>query len=176
MAMVIITAIGPDRPGMVHALATVLGQFGCNIEDTTMTRLGGEFAMILVVSPPSPSDARVLAEALAPLEKSHGLFINCNAIAARDENKTAPPRFIVSAYGAEKSGLLAGVTRVLAQQSANVTDVQTRVAAGGAAYIMLLEIELPATGDTVILERALQDAAHHLGVQISLRPLEENTL
>lgn len=175
--MVIISAVGADRPGMAHAVAQTLFEIGCNIEDTTMTRLGGEFAMILVVSPPSSSDARVLAEALAPLEKTHGLFINCKTIEAHDDaEKTALPRFIVSAYGAEKSGLLAGVTRVLAQQNANVTDVQTRVAAGGAAYVMLLEIELPATADADVLERALQDAAHHIGVQFSLRLLEENTL
>ena len=175
--MVIISAVGADRPGMAHAVAQTLFEIGCNIEDTTMTRLCGEFAMILVVSPASPLDARVLAEALAPLEKTHGLFINCKNVAAQGESeKTAPPRFIVSVYGAEGRGLLAGITRVLAQQNANVTDVQTRVASGGAAYVMLLEIELPETEHLVTVERALQDAAHHLGVQLSLRALEENTL
>ena len=50
--MFIITAVGPDQPGMAHALAQRLFDAGCNLEDTTMTRLSGQFAMILVVSAP----------------------------------------------------------------------------------------------------------------------------
>ena len=50
--MLIITAVGPDKPGMAHAVAQILFESGCNIEDTTMTRLSGQFSMILAVEPP----------------------------------------------------------------------------------------------------------------------------
>src|SRR5687768_13196404 len=113
--MIIITATGRDRPGMVAALSQILFEANCNIEDTTMTRLSGEFAMILVVSPPHGASTRDLAELLKPLRESHGLHIVCSEL-DRDAIQSTPDdatRFILSVYGADKTGLVARITRVL---------------------------------------------------------------
>src|SRR3989442_15688483 len=48
-----LTAFGQDRPGIVAALAEGLYHLGCNIEDTCMTRLRDEFAMMLLVRLPA---------------------------------------------------------------------------------------------------------------------------
>jgi len=173
--MIIITAVGSDRPGMAHAVAAILADTGCNIEDTTMTRLCGEFAMILIVAPPPELSAGDLAQSLAPLEKSHGLFVNCRDIP--DEETAQPsdaPRYILSAYGPDKSGLLAALTAVLAENGVNITDVQTRVASAGQTYIMILEIELPSNLRLDLLETALAGVAQRIGVQITLHALEED--
>ncbi|HVF84682.1 MAG TPA: ACT domain-containing protein [Abditibacteriaceae bacterium] len=175
--MIIITAVGKDRPGMAHALAQKLAQSGCNIEDTTMTRLSGEFAMILIVSPPQHIAPEEMMQTLKPLENSHGLFINCRAIedSAEDEDGEAP-RYLLSVYGPERAGLVAQITGVLAQRNINITDVQTRVASAGAAYIMLFEIELPTGLDAQTLTASLEDAAHDIGAQVSLHAIESETL
>src|SRR5687768_8661059 len=129
--MYIITAVGSDHPGMAHAVAQRLSEAGCNIEDTTMTRLSGEFAMILIVSPPAGVTPEALCDLLGPLRESHGLFINCNHIDAARAETVPGERWMLSVYGPEKSGLVAQVTGVLAEHGANITDVQTRVASGG---------------------------------------------
>jgi glycine cleavage system transcriptional repressor len=49
---VVISAVGKDRPGIVAGVSKVLFEAGCNLEDSSMTILEGEFAMILVVSLP----------------------------------------------------------------------------------------------------------------------------
>ncbi len=174
--MIIITAVGKDRPGMAHALVALLSANGCNIEDTTMTRLSGEFAMILIVSPPQNLALETLTQQLKPLESSHDLFINARDI---DEESAAKndetPRFLLSVYGPERSGLLAQMTGVLAKNNVNVTDVQTRVASAGAVYVMLFEIEIPAESSTRLLTE-LERAALEIGAQVSLRPIENETL
>jgi len=175
--MIIITAVGKDRPGMAHALAQKLAQEGCNIEDTTMTRLSGEFAMILIVSPPQNIALDDLSQTLKPLEISHGLFLNCRAIDDNTEDGIDDaPRYLLSVYGPERAGLVAQITGVLAQQNVNITDVQTRVAAAGAAYIMLFEIELPFDVDAQTLTLSLENAAREIGAQVSLRAIETETL
>lgn len=177
--MFIITAVGADRPGMAHAVAKVLSDAGYNIEDTTMTRLSGEFAMILIVSVPPrfPATVEELQQRLAPLETSHGLFISCRAFEPEAHAKaSAAERYILSVYGPENRGLVARITGVLAEHNVNISDVQTRVAGGGAIYIMLYELELPIALDLKVLSGDLEVAAREIGAQISLRPLEENTL
>lgn len=170
--MFIITAVGPDRPGMAHALAQRLFDANCNLEDTTMTRLSGQFAMILVVSAQGDVELETLEEQLQSLHESHGLNID---IALAQATPVAEiPRHILTAYGPETSGLLARVTQVLSERGVNVTDVQTRIASAGMAYVMLLELELPPALRANALEAELRHRAPDL--QISLRALEIETM
>ena len=46
----IVRAIGTDRVGIVEDLSTLIGQCGCNIEESSMAVLGGEFAVMVLVS------------------------------------------------------------------------------------------------------------------------------
>lgn len=170
--MFIITAVGPDSPGMAHALAQRLFDAGCNLEDTTMTRLSGQFAMIIAVAPPDDLSLDELESRLAPLRDSHGLTIDI--VAATAAQAAEKPRHILTAYGPETSGLLARVTQVLAERGVNVTDVQTRIASAGMAYVMLLELELPMGLRANALEAELRHRAPDL--QISLRALEAETM
>jgi len=50
---VVISGIGPDQPGIVASVSEILFRHGANIEDSTMTQLADEFAVILLVSLPS---------------------------------------------------------------------------------------------------------------------------
>ncbi len=45
-----LSAIGRDTPGMVAKVTKELYVHGCNIEDSSMTRLEDEFAIILIMS------------------------------------------------------------------------------------------------------------------------------
>ncbi|HVF09597.1 MAG TPA: ACT domain-containing protein [Abditibacteriaceae bacterium] len=176
--MIIITAVGADRPGMTHALADVLARTGCNIEDTSMTRLCGEFSMILVVEPPPDLTVAELGRQLAPLEASHGLFINCKEFAEAALPAAAPdaPRCILSVYGTDQRGLVARITGVLAAHNVNITDLQTRVASDGTVYVMVIELELPPGLSLETLQAALDAAAQEMRVQVSLRLLEEDVM
>src|SRR5687768_15521929 len=176
--MIIITAVGSDRPGMTHAVADVLARTGCNIEDTTMTRLSGEFSMILVASPPPGLGVADLAQQLAPLEASHGLFINCKEFeeAALAQGESDVQRCMLSVYGADQRGLVARITAVLAAHNVNITDLQTRVASGGTVYVMVFELELPGELTPETLHSALEPAAQEMGVQVSLRLIEEDVM
>jgi glycine cleavage system transcriptional repressor len=172
--MLILTAVGPDKPGMAHAVAQILFESGCNIEDTTMTRLSGQFSMILVVEPSQALSLAGLSAQLKALRSSHGLVVD--VVEALDEPQEAlnGPRYMLTAYGPESTGLLARLTGVLTDLSVNITDVQTRVASSGTVYVMLLEVELPEGLSSESLEAQLQSSAPDL--QISLRAIDEETL
>lgn len=178
--MIIITATGRDRPGMVAAISQKLLEANCNIEDATMTRLSGEFAMILVVANPPELSTPALQQQLADLRQSHGLRLSCNDLDNSQQANVvedAPAsRYVLSAYGPDRTGLVARVAGVLASQGANITDLQTRINSGHSLYVMIFELELPPTLDIENLRAALNDAARELNVELTLRALEEDTL
>jgi len=177
--MTIITAVGRDRPGMVAAISQKLLDANCNIEDATMTRLSGEFAMILVVDNPAGLSTPALRETLASLEESHGLHLSCNDFDDAEQANAAeesPARYVLSAYGPDRTGLVARVAGVLAAHGANITDLQTRMASHHSLYVMIFELEFPASLDLEKLQAALNQAARELNVELTLREREEDAL
>ena len=48
--LTVITAVGSDRPGVVHDLTRAVLECGGNIVESRMSALGSEFAMLLLVS------------------------------------------------------------------------------------------------------------------------------
>ena len=48
--LIVISAVGSDRTGVVQDLTKVILACGGNIEESRMTTLGAEFAMLLLVS------------------------------------------------------------------------------------------------------------------------------
>ena len=44
----VLTAVGPDKPGLVDAISTFILDHQCNMEDSRMGVLGGEFAMLIL--------------------------------------------------------------------------------------------------------------------------------
>ena len=50
MGLSAVTVLGVDRPGVIAAVTGSLADCGANIQDSTMTLLGGHVAMMLLVS------------------------------------------------------------------------------------------------------------------------------
>ena len=162
-----VTAIGADRPGIVAAVARVLHERGGNLEDSAMTILGGHFAMVLLVATDDEPD--VLASALRHETGDLGLTITVSrADAARS---AIDPTHLLSVYGADKPGIVAGITAALAGLGVNITDLETQVVGQGedAVYAMVIELEAE---DADALASHLANACEKLGVDHTLRSIE----
>ena len=169
MPHAVISALGPDRPGIVARVTRVLVDHGCNIADSHMGLLSDRFTMMLVVAVPDELDQeRFLADLTAA-----GSDLDLDAIHAEyisdDAPEAEPPSHIVTVYGADHPGIVAAVTEALAAAGASITDLHTRLA--GELYVMTIEIS---GGDGA--EAALQEVAAAQAVEISVRPLDTDVL
>ncbi|WP_419628873.1 glycine cleavage system protein R, partial [Thiolapillus sp.] len=70
----VLSALGKDRPGIVDELSKAVFLLDCNISDSRMTVLGGEFAILLLVEGPWNQLARLESQ-IPELEKNLGLTI-----------------------------------------------------------------------------------------------------
>lgn len=173
---VALSVLGTDRPGIVAAVTGVLYETGCNIEDSSMTLMRGEFAMILLVSLPAKLSHATLQRKLTPVLKRMALTLMLRPLSSRE--RVAQPacgrQFILTVYGGDKPGIVFTVSKYLATIKANITDVQTNVLStpNGPTYLMLIEVALPAGLKAAAFKRDLASLGSSLGVTISANPVE----
>jgi glycine cleavage system transcriptional repressor len=109
----ILTAIGPDRVGLVEKISEFISLHGCNIEDSKMAVFCGEFAVIVLISGTGGGLVK-LARDYREIETETGLSISIKTPSARKTGDfslpykltascmdTEPPRDATSTAGAE---------------------------------------------------------------------------
>jgi glycine cleavage system transcriptional repressor len=175
---VAVTAFGVDRPGIVAAVTGVLMRHGGNLEDTAMTQLGGHFAMMLIVEVPDEESADALEHALVADAGGLDLTVAVRPIVEAPPDHAEGSAWAVSLYGADRPGIVHRVATALAHHQGNIVDLSTRVIGRDAspAYVLLLEVLLPASADAVALGEELEALAGELGVDIHLRPDDADVL
>lgn len=172
---VVLTGVGRDRVGIVAELARLLFESGCNLLDSSMTLLRGEFAIIVMLEIPSELSIAQLEQKLREVETQLGMNIHVRELSASElqETDVGENQFIVSVYGADKPGIVAKVTRALAERSINITDVQTKSTGGTSKlFVMILEVSAPASLRGEAFELEMRELGTQVGVDISVQALE----
>lgn len=173
----LLSAIGQDRPGLVAELAQLVFDSDANLEDSRMTILGSDFAVILLASSGTPGTADRLLLGAKRLERDHGLTILLRALEGQPRGPVPAPGHVamrVRAAGADKAGIVAGVCRVLAEHAVNIADLatQSRPGEGGSPhYEMSMMVEVPERLDLQRLRKALDAEADRLRVDVELDPI-----
>jgi glycine cleavage system transcriptional repressor len=180
MAKAVISGIGPDQPGIVAALSSVLLKHGCNIEDSTMTRLAREFAVILIVQMPENTPIENLRDDFEALSGSHQLTTIIKPLPPSIHPESHVPHnpYMISVAGHDRTGITQAVSHKLAELSINITDLNAQVIPGddGPVYIMMVEVDVPDQLPLSRIEQELKTLADQIGVEIQLRSLESVAL
>ena len=175
MEKTVVFILGPDRPGIIAAVAQGLFEQGCNLEDVSQTSLQGQFVGIFVVSAAGQQRRetleRVLRERCDPL----GLFVHLRAIGASGPQQTANVEpHVITTVGPDRPGLVAGIAGLLAHYGANITNLKAvaRDAGAGQEYVTFYEVDIPAAADRREFRAALRERARELGLDVNLQHRE----
>lgn len=180
-----LSAIGHDHPGFVADLAELIYEHDCNLEDSSMTILGGEFAVLLLLSG-QKADAsdleRRLSAACKRLEWEKRLTVFIRPL----ENEPAPyglgerfHAYELQATGVDKAGIVARIARCLANHAVNISHMETHSrpepGSGTAIYTMHLRMAVPERLPIASLHEQLEQIADALHIHIDLAPLSGNS-
>jgi glycine cleavage system transcriptional repressor len=167
-------AVGTNRPGIVSAVTTAIAAQGWDIGDSEMTLLEGQFAIVLVLDSGTISDGRLIEQALGQVAEELDLFIAVRPIHAVPEPFASTSSIGLAVSGANKPGIVAGITDVLSSNGADIHHLESRLVDGpaGPRYVMELEAALPASTRRDALETALLRRAVELGVECTIVPHE----
>ncbi len=118
----VISSIGTDKPGIVNELAKACSTNQCNIIDSRMTVLGGEFAVIMMVSGSWDAIAK-LESNLPTLSQSLGLTTTVKQTQQRD--KAPAMAYSVSVVALDNPGIVHEIAQYFSTQNINIDDLQT---------------------------------------------------
>jgi glycine cleavage system transcriptional repressor len=133
-----LTLVGEDRAGIVAAVTQALYECALNLGETSMMRLGGNFAVMMMVSG-APS-AEVVAQAVRPTAERLGLRMHVDAIAG-GLHRHVVPNVRVRVSGADRAGIVAQVTGALAKVGFNILDLASDVAGTERQPVYIMHIE-----------------------------------
>jgi glycine cleavage system regulatory protein len=172
MTDLVLTLLGPDRPGIVELLAGVISAHGGNWLESRMSHLAGKFAGILRAELPSDRVAAALI-ALAALE-TRGLKVIAET-AAPVALLPAERRMEFELVGLDRPGIVREISQLLASNDVNVEDLVTNRSSAPMSGEMLFEarahVRVPATTDVARLRADLERLASDLVVEVKLTVL-----
>jgi glycine cleavage system regulatory protein len=167
----VLTLIGPDRPGLVEAVAALIANHRGNWLESRMTRLAGKFAGILRAELPADSVSDAL-RALGALE-AQGVRVTAEATPRIESPAAAVPiRMRLELVGVDRPGIVREVSQLLANHGVNVEELVTdRVSApmsGEMLFVARANVAVPASTDLSGLRTALERTANDLMVDLKL--------
>ncbi len=167
----ILTLIGPDKPGLVEMVSATLAQHHANWQESSMSRLAGKFAGILIASV-DDQHLQPLSEALMQLE-SKGLKVSIETDQKASDDRGG---LVISLdlVGHDKPGIVRQISHALAAQSISVDRLETELVSGSMSAELLFKAQAdllaPAGTDLDTLQESLEAIASDLMVDITLTP------
>lgn len=163
----LLTLVGPDRPGIVAAISRVLLGAGAELGEASMMRLGGLFTIMLMVG--IDGDGVHLKGLLESVRNEFKLRVHVDELNAGLHRRLEPDARI-TVYGADRAGIVAEVTDVLAQAGLSITDLRSDVAGSEESPIYIMNIEGVAQQGYATLEQALSKLPDDM--RVNLEPIE----
>lgn len=168
MRSLVMSFIAPDRPGLVGLVSTTIADHGGSWQESAMSRLGGQFAGILIIQVPA-AERQPLIDALHKLE-AQGLSISIED--SEGMASDAGQAVTLELVGHDKPGIVRDISRTLADMQINVHRMQTALTSGSMSAEQLFtaraEIRVPATTSLEQLQDRLEAIAADLMVDITL--------
>lgn len=171
----VLNAVGPDRPGLVSEIASAIHGAGANLEDSRMAILGGEFALLLLISGPEVAAAAV-EKAAAPLGERLGLRVLSKRTGRGQRRDFLPYR--ISVTGFDRPGIVLRISEILARRGVNVASLESRLAyaplSGTPMFVLEAELQVPSEVALAELRRELSAQCDEENLDLSLESVRKS--
>ncbi|MEO7060982.1 MAG: ACT domain-containing protein [Lapillicoccus sp.] len=170
-----VTVLGADRPGIVADVTAALAGVGANLEDSTMTLLRGHFAMVVLLrTEGTDHPVADVEQALVGLTGDGALVVDVRMVPRGASRGPAGATFTLRVHGADRPGIVAAITRVIAEHGGTIVDLGTRLSRG--LYVLTAELQLPVGVTPLRLEEELAQVARRVGVEVHLDPVDDDLM
>jgi len=169
----VITAFGPDRPGLVERLSGRITDSGCNIEESRLTVLGGQCAMLVLVSGPWHALSKLEGQ-LDALGQTLGLSLNHERTGKRGRAEAAIP-YSVELVTPDRPGVVRSLVAFFSRNGINIEDLQTSTYpaphTGSTLLSVVMTVAIPARTHIATLRGDFFDYCDSLNLDATFEPV-----
>ena len=171
-ANLVISVLGQDHPGIIDQLASAILACQCSIQDSRMTVLGGEFALIQLVSG-SNSDINNLELQLPALADKLKLSISCRQTQSRSATSDKLP-YHVEVIAMDHPGIVQTVAAFFSARGINIEEMNTGSYAaahtGTPMFSLQMSVAIPSTASVSSIKHEFADFCDELNLDGALEP------
>ena len=172
--LVVISAVGPDRAGVVNDLSKAVLDCGGNIEESRMTALGAEFAMLLLVSG-NWATVNKLEKSLDKLGQDTGLKIELRKTDERHIDEGRMP-YHVDVVSLDQPGIVFNLANFFAVRNIEISDLATRRYAaahtGSKMFAVQMTVDVPGSQSIAQLRDEFLELCDQLNLDAILEPVK----
>ena len=170
----VISALGKDRPGIVNQLSKAIYELQCNISDSRMTVLGGEFAILLMIDGPWNQLAK-LEDQVPELQEKLDLTITTKRTEARAAEANLLP-YGVDVVSLDHPGIVYSLASFFSDKNINIEDMTTSSYAaahtGTPMFSVRMNIGIPADLQIAVLRDEFMDFCDSMNIDAVLEPIK----
>ena len=171
----VITAMGDDRPGLVNDLSQAILDMGGSIDDSRMSLLGGEFAIILLVSGDETAIG-AMEQGLAAKLAQAGLTAMVKATREREASRDTFP-YEVEVLSMDETGIVHRVTQFFASRGINIETLQSDTwpapHTGTPMFSLKMTVGLPVGASSSQIRREFLDLCDETYIDASLEAIRQ---
>jgi len=166
---IVLTLTGTDRVGIVEEVTKVLLDLGANVETSRMARLGGKFAMLMLMSV-SPDQAAALEDALEGLAERGYKITTSETQQTYAEAHPGWLSYRVEVDGADHEGIVHEIASGLSRRGISIESMETSVSqasvSGSPLFAMSAVVVVPPGLPEAEWLAALDDAGRQSNVDV----------
>jgi len=168
----VITAAGEDQVGLVERFSSKITESGCNIEQSRMVVLGGQFAILVLVSGPWNALSKLETQ-LEPLGVQLGLSIVVKRTRARELTQPVLP-YHVEVVALDHPGIVHNLAKFFSRFGINIeelsTDTYPAPHTGTQMFSVQMEVGVPAKTHIPTLRGEFFDYCDDLNLDATFEP------
>ena len=167
-ASLVITILGPDRPGLVGSLSKTLNQFQGSWSESRMSHLAGKFAGILLVSLPVDQ----IDELTVALNQLQNQSLKMQIERVYDDEVKTPEKIInIELLGQDRPGIIHDITQQLATLNVNIEELESHIKeasmSGEILFSAELKLGLPAGVTAEAVQESLEEMSDQFMVDVN---------
>jgi len=170
----VISVLASDRPGIVTELTEVITDNGCNVEDSRMSVLGGEFAVIMLITG-NWNNLVKLESVLESLGEKQGLTVNHKRTQSRTLTQGGIP-YHVEAISLDHPGIVHKVASFFSSRNINIHDLYTTsqpaAHTGTPMFILNMTVEIPSSTHIASLRDQFMEFCDQLNLDAVIEPVK----
>ena len=170
---VVLSALAPDRPGLVADLTSYVTERHGNVEESRMLILGGEFGVLVLVSGGEPAVEAIVRD-IKQLETATGASVIVRRTKSPEDHRRGERKpVVIVAESFDRVGIVTALARALHDLELNIVSLETSSVeapfTGATLFKIEAHVDVPRGKSIAHIRAAMNDVAIKEGLDVEVR-------